>query len=341
MTQAITDKKNIQQIKQDFNNKCVQYKALGDLIRLYLYESLIAHNISFTDIQYRVKTFHSFFSKIKRKKYYVDPYNKIEDICGVRIICTFHEDLIKVTEIINTLFEASQPEDKEKDIKSTLTGYRGVHQIVKLKDQICDSSTFYKKLKGLKAEIQIRTIVQHSWSEISHKLNYKDEDNVPSEFQDLLTKISSNLSIVDYLYTNLRKEKEILKNKLKQKDKSLFDLNQEVNIDTLNTFLDIFYSDRDSNDDIELLFEEIIENKFKFQNIIDKHKLCEQKLLEIEQELLGTTRHSQVAIVRLIISLYYPKYWKNRKKILPLYFDGKNRILIIEKWQKKLKNEII
>lgn len=339
MEQFIAKNKDIQQIKCDYDQKCIHYKALGDLIRLYLIESLTAAKISFTDIQFRVKTFHSFFTKIKRKKYYNEPYSKIEDICGVRVICTFKEDLQKVTELIPLLFDSKPPDNKELDIQSKLIGYRGIHQIVKLKAAICDSSSFYNKLKGLNAEIQIRTIVQHSWAEVSHKLNYKDEENVPTEFQEMLANISSTLSLVDNLYSNLRKEKEELKNKLKSKNKKTFPLDQEINIETLTTFLDIFFADRDNSDDIELLIEDIIDNRFTFKDIIDKQReFGTLRLLKLEKELLGTSKHSQVGIVRLILSLYYPKYWKERKKILPLYFDGKKRIEIIEQWQKKIKN---
>lgn len=337
MAELIAKNNDIQQIKIDYDKKCVQYKALGDLIRLYLYEGLTSAKIPFTDIQYRVKTFHSFMLKIKRKKYFDNPYSKIEDILGVRVICTFNEDIRKVSDVIETVFFAEPPDDKELNDQNKLIGYRGRHQIVKLKNEICNSSSFYKKLKGLKAEIQIRTNVQHSWAEVSHKLNYKDEENVPTEFKDTLAEISFTLNLIDKHYAQLKKEKELLKNKLKASSVKSFDLEQEINIDTLSTFLDLFYSDRDNSEDIELLFEEMLDYKFTFKEIILKQKQLGTKILnKIEKEILGNSKHSQVGIVRLILSLYNNKYWKQRKKVLPLYFDGNKRIAIIEKWQKSI-----
>lgn len=332
MNKINANNKDIQQIRCDYDKKCNQYRALGDLIRLYLYEGLSNARISFTDIQFRIKTFHSFFSKIKRKKYFDNPYEKIEDILGVRIICTFKEDIPKVSKIIETVFKSEPPENKVEE-------YKGTHQIVQLKYEICDSSSFYKKLKGLKAEIQIRTNVQHSWAEVSHKLNYKDEENVPTEFRETLKEISYTLSLIDKYYENLKKEKEKLKTKLKTSNAKSFDLNQEVNIDTLTTFLDIFYSERDSTDDIDLLFEDMIDNHFSFADIIEaQKKIGQSNLKKIEKEILGNSKHSQVGVVRLILSLFHKSFWKDRKKVLPLYFDGNTRINIIEKWQKTLKN---
>jgi|GEM_PF-2481528 len=335
MAAILTRNNDIQQLKVDYEKKCVQYKALGDLIKLYLYEGLTSNNISFTDIQFRIKSFHSFISKIKRKKYFDNPYSKIEDILGVRVICTFKEDIPKVSKIIETALSAQPPEDKELKDENKLIGYRGRHQIVQLKDEICNNLSFYKKLKGLKAEIQIRTNVQHSWAEVSHKLNYKDEDNVPTEFKDMLAQISGALALIDKHYTDLKREKEALQNRLKRDNVKSFQLEQEVNIDTLTTFLDLCYSNRDSADDIELLFEEMIEHKINFKAIVDKqNQLGNRTLSRIEREISSTSKHSQVGIVRLILSLYFKSYWKQRKRILSLYSDGNKRIKIIEKWQK-------
>jgi putative GTP pyrophosphokinase len=194
MTQQNLDNQNIRRLlKSEFDQKAIFYSAFGDLIKLYLYEALTSKKIPFTDIQFRVKTFNSFISKMKRKEYYENPYEKIEDLCGVRVICTFEEDLKKVSNIVEKIFNASPPDDKERDESSRSVGYRGIHHILKLKG---DSNTFYSKLQGLQAEIQIRTIAQHSWSEISHKLNYKDEDNVPTDFKHLLQDISGALEHV-------------------------------------------------------------------------------------------------------------------------------------------------
>jgi len=332
--------KDIQQFSCDFEERSESYLALGELIKLYLIDGLKRDHIPYTDIQFRIKSFDSFFSKIKRKKYHDSPYEKIRDICGVRVICTFKSDLSRVTDIINELFDAEPPEDKENEAQNRLVGYRGRHQMVRLKSFICSSSKFYSKLDGLWAEIQIRTVAQHSWAEVSHKLNYKDEENVPSEFKEKLAEISSTLSLIDRLYCDLFKEKEELNNRLRSRNRTNFDLSQEVNIDTLITFLEVFYPERAKGDDISLLFDDIIENNISFENIVAFENRIGLNLQIIENELNSLNKHSQVAIVRLIISLFYPMYWNERKEILPLYFDGSKRIEIIEKWQKKLNYEI-
>ena len=343
MTEQNLDNQNFRRLlKDEFDKKVILYKAYGDLIKLYINESLTSKKIPFTDIQFRIKTFNSFFSKIKRKEYFDNPFDKIEDLCGVRIICTFKDDLEEVANIVSQIFIATPPDDKEQDETSRLVGYRGIHQIIQLKDDICNSNTFYEKLKGLKAEIQIRTIAQHSWSEISHKLNYKDEDNVPTDFKHFLQDISGAIGVIDRFYNTLRNEKNKLRAELIAKNIENFNLECEINIDTLTTFLDIFYPDRDDIDDIDLLYNEMKENGYKFSDIIEKQKKISLDIVkEIDKEILGTGKHTQVGFVRLILSLFYPNYWINRKKLMRMYPDGEKRILIIEKWQKILNNEII
>lgn len=342
MIQQNLDNQNIRRLlKSEFDKKAILYSALGDLIKLYLYEAMTSDKIPFTDIQFRVKTFNSFISKMKRKEYYENPYERIDDLCGVRIICTFKEDMEEVSNIVSKLFIATPPDDKEQDENSRSVGYRGIHQIVKLKNEICDSNSFYLKLKGLKAEIQIRTIAQHSWSEISHKLNYKDEKNVPTDFKNLLQDISGALGVVDRLYNTLRYEKNKLKAELQAKNMQSFDLNCEINIDTLSTFLFVFFPDRDNVDDIDLLYDEMKENKFKFSNIANILNLINPEIFtNIDKEILGTGKHTQVGFVRLLLSLYYPAYWANRKNLMRMYPDGEKRIEIIEKWQNKLNDEL-
>ena len=73
--------------------------------------------------------------------------------------------------------------------------------------------TEWKKFSGIKFEIQIRTVLQHAWSAISHKLEYKTVNDVPKKMRRQLFRISALLEIGDQEFSSLRQisENEIMK----------------------------------------------------------------------------------------------------------------------------------
>ncbi len=70
--------------------------------------------------------------KYNEKKYNL-PFEQIEDICGIRIICYYQSDITKICDIINTEFDVIESQDKEDLLESNEFGYRSFHFIVKLK----------------------------------------------------------------------------------------------------------------------------------------------------------------------------------------------------------------
>jgi hypothetical protein len=56
----------------------------------------------------------------------------------------------------------------------------------------------------LKAEIQIRTVLQHAWAAISHKLQYKREDDVPAPLRRKLFRLSALFELADDEFISLR-----------------------------------------------------------------------------------------------------------------------------------------
>lgn len=61
------------------------------------------------------------------------------------------------------------------------------------------------------AEIQVRTIIQHAWSAISHFIQYKQETAVPSHLQRRLYRIASLFELADEEFIGIRNQKSSLK----------------------------------------------------------------------------------------------------------------------------------
>ena len=61
-------------------------------------------------------------------------------------------------------------------------GYASVHYIASLKGSRT-SSPEYSRFQNIKFEVQIRSILQHTWAEIEHDLQYKSQESLPRELR--------------------------------------------------------------------------------------------------------------------------------------------------------------
>jgi putative GTP pyrophosphokinase len=66
----------------------------------------------------------------------------------------------------------------------------------------------YRRFRGLKFEVQTRSILQHAWAEIEHDLGYKNPESIPREARRRFSRLASLLEIADEEFRNLRDELE-------------------------------------------------------------------------------------------------------------------------------------
>lgn len=118
---------------------------------------------------------------------YDSPFEQIEDVAGARVICFTVGQVELVCRTISENFQVIDHLDKAKDLALTgQVGYVSKHFIVMLsKDRA--SLAEYADFAAMKCEIQVRTIFQHAWAEIEHRLQYKKSPDfeLRSRFQAL------------------------------------------------------------------------------------------------------------------------------------------------------------
>ncbi|EGW37927.1 RelA/SpoT domain-containing protein [Desulfosporosinus sp. OT] len=130
--------------------------------------------INVHSITSRVKSRESLKRKANRED---DKYTKLEDItdlAGIRIITYFADQVDLIASFVEEEFEVdrSNSVDKRELIDPEKFGYLSLHYVVKLPPfrlQLIE----YQRFKDCKLEIQIRSILQHTWAEIEHDLGYK------------------------------------------------------------------------------------------------------------------------------------------------------------------------
>ena len=163
-------------------------------------------------VQARAKKIDSFVEKCYRKdckKQGRDPLsiNKggFTDLCGVRIIVHTLQQVEELSEFIreNFLIDIENSLDVSERLRLSEFGYRSIHYIVSLKPEVhrlLGIDTHLEFLLGKKAEIQIRTILQHSWADILHDRIYKSSVSPLTRHQRSIAQMAALMETGDKLY---------------------------------------------------------------------------------------------------------------------------------------------
>lgn len=150
-------------------------------------------------VQARAKTVVSFSNKIIMKDKYLNPLTDMTDLCGARVIVHFQSQVAKVCQFIKENFEID--EANSLDLKSKLKvnefGYRSIHYIVTPKKDSILGIPVDDKFKTLKAEVQVRTLAEHVWADISHDRIYKTELTIPEEWKREAARLAAILEDAD------------------------------------------------------------------------------------------------------------------------------------------------
>ncbi len=127
-------------------------------------------------IKTRIKTPESIVKKLKRYGYEVSIENMIEyinDIAGVRLICSFTSDIYRLAAMIGNQTDLKVLTIKDYIKTPKESGYKSYHMLVSVPIFLSDS------VVETKVEIQIRTIAMDFWASLEHKIYYKFEGNAP------------------------------------------------------------------------------------------------------------------------------------------------------------------
>ena len=141
-------------------------------------------------IKSRMKTSESIVKKLKKKGYESTIENMVEhvnDIAGIRVICSFTSDIYRVAEMIG-----NQNDIKVLSIKDPKeSGYKSYHMLVTVPIFLSD------KMVNAKVEIQIRTVAMDFWASLEHKIHYKFEGNAPEHIKNELKECARMVSDLD------------------------------------------------------------------------------------------------------------------------------------------------
>ncbi len=144
----------------------------------------------FETIKSRIKSPMSIFEKLNRKGIEITVYNMehyLNDIAGIRVICSFPEDIYTVAQLLGEQDDIRVLEIRDYIKNPKPNGYRSLHQIIEIPIFLSTGK------KYMRVEVQYRTIAMDFWASLDHKMKYK-----------------KHIENVDYITEELRKCAEII-----------------------------------------------------------------------------------------------------------------------------------
>ena len=150
-----------------------------------------------------MKTPESIVKKLKRNGYEstIDNMVKyINDMAGIRIICSFTSDIFRIAEMIGTQRDIKVIAIKDYITYPKASGYRSYHMIVTVPVYLSD------RIVDTKVEVQIRTVAMDFWASLEHKIHYKFEGAAPEHIRNGLVECSRMVSDLDARMLALNEE---------------------------------------------------------------------------------------------------------------------------------------
>lgn len=145
-------------------------------------------------IKTRIKSYDSIVRKIRRKNIPMSLTaieENIKDIAGVRVICSFPEDIYELADSFLRQDDIVLIEKKDYIKNPKPSGYRSLHLIVQV------PIFLQKNKKMVNVEVQFRTIAMDFWASLEHKIYYKFEGNAPDYISRELRECAEMVSSLD------------------------------------------------------------------------------------------------------------------------------------------------
>ncbi len=179
-------------------------KEVSTKIDILNNEFLHVHNYNpIEHVKARIKSPESIVKKLKRNGYEVTTANMLKylnDIAGIRIICSFTSDIYKIADMISNQNDVKVLIIKNYIANPKPSGYQSYHMVISIPIFLSDGPV------DTKVEIQIRTIAMDFWASLEHKIYYKFEGKAPAHISEELKECANIVNMLDKKMLSLNEE---------------------------------------------------------------------------------------------------------------------------------------
>jgi putative GTP pyrophosphokinase len=117
--------------------------------------------------------------------------DRIRDIAGVRVVCSFVSDVYTVAEMLTRQQDVTLLQTKDYIAEPKPNGYRSLHLIVEIPVFLSD------RVVAVPVEVQLRTVAMDFWASLEHKIHYKFEEDIPASLRDELAATATDAARLD------------------------------------------------------------------------------------------------------------------------------------------------
>lgn len=202
------DKDKIFKNMQNFQEVMLMYNCAVKEIRTkfeVLNDDLsVAHNRNPIEmIKTRIKKPQSIFNKLIRKHLDISMESikeNINDVAGVRVICSFVDDIYQVANMFISQDDITLIEVKDYIKNPKENGYRSYHAIVSV------PVFFANRKENIKVEVQFRTIAMDFWASLEHNMKYKKDIENANEIINELKNCADIIASTDLKMQEINKK---------------------------------------------------------------------------------------------------------------------------------------
>lgn len=284
-----------EEFTKKYEENMPMYRAWGKfvcerIIKELNWDNNIYQRIIKMPVEPRVKTVESIVSKafFRKEKNYTDPYDEITDKVGIRFVVMLEEQIEYIKHAIEQIPEWDFSLDKDyEELKKESPEYfvyQSVHYIVRNKKEFEYNSILIEK--GAPCEIQIRTLEQHAYAEMSHDYVYKAKNEINSDVKRYLARSMALNETADELFGRVYKI-----------------MNEEES--QYNEFTKHFYDFGIFNNYSEKLNKAIYDN---ISNLVKKYNISLDDTKDIEKDFIIQNikaRKEEILFRQPIIMLIY------------------------------------
>lgn len=178
-----------------------------------LVHALVMHpgTVAVSKIEGRVKDKEECVRKFVRKYQPAleernEPYeirSHVTDLIGLRIVCLYEDEIDQVADILRSHFEVIEITDKVSAMENTegSFGYKGLHMDLRL-NAARSALLEYAHYAQFRFELQVRTLIQDSWSVLDHKIKYKK--SIPNPLKRRINVLAALFELADREFREIR-----------------------------------------------------------------------------------------------------------------------------------------
>ncbi len=126
----------------------------------------------------------------------------LNDVAGIRVICSFIDDVYKISEMLIRQDDIRLIEIKDYIKNPKPNGYRSYHLIVEVPVFFSDTKQW------VRVEIQIRTVAMNFWASLEHQVKYKNNVEGSEEIEAELKECAETIANTDLKMMEIRNKIE-------------------------------------------------------------------------------------------------------------------------------------